>query len=225
MRLFCLFISLVIFSNVHSETTKDIKDTSMSVIKNSPFASYSSEFVFKNGDNNLGKVIRTGLCCPRYYYDLYNANNTFELRGITRFLSLGFFDPFLIDIDIYDNHSSYVGSIEGKIITRSRAKFSFVDVIGNVKAICYLDAKKFDFLIVSPQDELKIIAKIEGNTYGDVGLIDLKFLSNETNMNLGFLKIFAAFISDYQESFLPPPEEIHHYHESNHYHYYDWDNR
>jgi len=221
MKLITLLFSVMILSNIYAHpkeyrkinlVIEEQENNKWEIRKNSPFLSYSAEFVFKQADVNNGKVIRTGLLCPRYFYDVYDANDAFQARGITRFISLGFFSPDLIDIDVYDTSDVFIGSIVGKIIRRSRAKFIFYDTIGNTSAIAYLDAKTSDFLLVSPQDEMNVFAKVKGNTYGDVGIVEMEFISRNSNVDEKMLKIFGAFISDYHESFLEPPKEIHHHH-------------
>ena len=182
-------------------------DDNWIIHKNSPFLSYSAEFGFnfKNNKLNEGKVIRTGFMCPRYYYDLYDKENNFQLRAITRFLSIGFFQPRFMDIDIYEGNN-LIAQVQGKILARPRAKFYFYDAFGKKTAVAYLNAKSADFLIVSSEDE-SIIAHLKGPTFDEVGPLQMKFDTKDFSVDERVLKIFAAFIFDYNEHFIPKPEE------------------
>ncbi|NGX56738.1 MAG: hypothetical protein K1060chlam5_00984 [Candidatus Anoxychlamydiales bacterium] len=209
MKIFYILISYIFITNIFSNTTET--PNNLEVIKNSPFLSYSAEFIFKEKDKKKAKIIREGLATPRYYYDLYDENSNHIARGVTRFFSLGLLNPYLMDIDVY-NSNLYLGNISGKIIKRSRAKFMFYDENGINTAIAYLDAKKPDFIIVSAKNETEIIAKLIGSVYGDVCVVNIEFVKNNSDLDPKLLKIFTAFVSDFYEKFLEPPKQIHHYH-------------
>lgn len=213
MKLIYFILSITCLSGAYRDLTIPEKSLDKwEIRKNSPFLSYSADFFCSKNSNSFGKVVRTGLLCPRYYYDVYDNDGVYQARGITRFLSLGIFYENLMDIDVYAANNSYIGSIEGKFITRSRAKFAFYNADSREIASAYLDAKTSDFLIISSQNELNVLAKLKGNTCGEVGILDLEFSSGKSNIDENMLKIFAAFISDYHESFLEKPKEIHHHH-------------
>jgi len=180
--------------------------------KSSPFLSYSAEFSYLKGEIKDSVVIRTGLLCPRYFYELYDLENNFQARGITRFFSLGFLSPEFIDIDVYDDNQNCIGLIQGKIFTKSRAKFVFYDYKQEEIAVACLEAETFDFLIVSAKDGTKILAKLTGNTFGEVGIINMELVSKNMNLDERLLKIFGAYVSDWHEEFLEKPKEIHHHH-------------
>ncbi|NGX63793.1 MAG: hypothetical protein KR126chlam6_01207 [Candidatus Anoxychlamydiales bacterium] len=213
MRLLIFIASIFMLVKGYSAADIVSSDDNWTIHKNSPFLSYSAEFGFKKNKINEGKVIRTGFMCPRYYYDLYDKENNFQLRGITRFLSIGFFQPSFMDIDIYEGNN-LIAQVQGKILARARAKFNFYDAFGKKTATAYLNAKSADFLVVSPQGD-DIIAHLKGSTFGEVGPLQMKFDEIDFAVDKRVLKIFAAFISDYNEHFIPKPEEVHHHHHEN----------
>ena len=208
MKLIYLLASVLLLVKAYPDTN-NTNDT-WKIIKNSPFCSCSAEFYYQQNNMDDGKVIRTGFLCPRYYYDLYDNQNIFQARGITRVLSLGFFDCNLVDIDVYNNED-YIGKISGKIFTRSRAKFVFYNDFGMEIANACLSEKTSIFLISSSN---KVITNFEGQFFGDQGCLEITFNSSENStIHPSLIKIFAAFVSDYQKSFLPKPEkETHHHH-------------
>lgn len=177
--------------------------------KKDPLLSYSAEFLLTSEGTPLGCVKRTGFLCPRYTYYLYDSKGDFEAHGTTRILSLGFFDPHLVDIDIYDSHT-YIGMIQGKMFSRSRSKYIFYGALGQKIAVAYLNDKKPELLLFNGEENA-LLAKLDTLSYGDIGLVNLQFLSSYSS-DMRFLKIFTAFVSDHHSSFTPPPEEIHHYH-------------
>ena len=112
MKIIYLLLPILLFTKVHSDPTDF--NNNWKIIKNSPVCSYSAEFFYKRNNSDDGKVVRTGLLCPRYYYDLFDNQNNFLARGITRVFSLGFLSCNLADIDVYENEN-YIGSISGKM--------------------------------------------------------------------------------------------------------------
>jgi hypothetical protein len=166
---FFVFFALILFLN-----QAIANDENLTVKKNnSPYA-YTVQFQCKKGEGNFGKVIRSGLFCPRYYYDCYSLNGIFEARGITRAFSWGLFCAWGMEIDLYDCHDQVIGKIEGQTFTKARAKFVFYDENGSPSGIAYLDTESADFFIVSPFDETTILAELSGKTFGDFCMWDLK---------------------------------------------------
>lgn len=182
---------------------------SWSIVKNSPLFSLSAEFDCKCNNVVEAKVIRTGAFCPRYYYDLYNPNNEHLARGITRFLSWGFLFPSQIEIDVWDENR-YIGKIDGQFWTKARAKFVFTDAIGTETISAFVNSEAADFVIVSAKEEAVKLADFSGKSYGDVSVWEMNF-TKQLKVDPRLLKIFAAFVSDYHNSFLPPPKEINNY--------------
>jgi len=204
MKFFSILITSLIFTQTFANPVQvEEKKQDVQVIKNSPFLSYSAEFIFQNDDICLGKIIRTGFMCPRYYYDLYDQNGSFSVRGITRALSIGLIFPRVTDIDVYDSRNNFIGMLQGKVLKRSRAKFNFYDESQRPTAIAYINGETTDIVIVSSENPTKIFAKFTGQTFGEVGALNIDFISHDCPVDDRIMKVFSAFISDFYETFLP----------------------
>lgn len=186
-------------------------DRDWRMVKNSPIISYTADFSCKRGDQSDGHVVRSGVLCPRYNYDLFDANDQFQARGITRFFSLGFIYSWGMEIDVYDD-TTYLGLIEGKVITKARAKFNIYSGSNRHIASAYLNTETAEFIICSGADESQVIAELQGKAFGDVSSWEMKFKDTDIEIDERLLKIFAAFVADYHSHFLPKPKEIHHHH-------------
>ena len=209
MRFNSLFLFLILGAKlVPIQAHADNSCQSLRVIKNSNLFSLSAEFDFKNGGVSTDKVLRTGGLSPRYFYDLFDVDHNFQARGISRAISLGAFYSWGVEIDHYDTHESYIGLIQGELLTRSRAKFSFYDGNGRRTLIAYLNTESPELLIVSAQDEGIILAKLKIESYGDVGTIDINLLHDSDDIDDRAFKIFSAFVADYNWEFLPPPKVV-----------------
>jgi len=207
MRINSLFFFLVLAAKlVTSQAQADNTSQSLRVIKNSNLFSLSAEFDFKNTGVSTDKVIRTGGLSPRYFYDLFDEDHNFQARGITRALSLGAFYSWGVEIDLYDTEESYIGLIQGELLTRSRAKFSFYDHSGRRTLIAFLNTESPEFLMVSTEDEGVVLAKLKIQSYGDIGTLDVNLLHDSMNIDERAFKIFCAFVTDYNQEFLVPPK-------------------
>jgi hypothetical protein len=185
-----------------------------SVTKNVGLFAYTADFNLKEGNHSLGKVVRTGLCTPSYYYDLYDANNEFQVRGITRIFSLGLFCDRGMEIDLYEGQN-VIGKIEGQFLTTSRAKFMMYDFRGRPIVEAHLDDESSNFLIVSCQDGTPV-GELTGKAYGAASIWEMNYINPLLELDDRILQVFAGFVSDFQKSFIRPPKEIHHHHQ--HYH-------
>lgn len=204
MKFISIFISCLLISKTFATPMHVEENTqAIQVIKNSPFLSYSAEFIFQNEEDCLGKIIRTGFMCPRYFYDLYDINGGFSVRGITRAISLGLLFPRVTDIDLYDNQDNFIGMIEGKILKRSRAKFNFYDAHERATAIAYINGETTEIVIVAPDNPAKMFARFIGQSFGEVGALNIDFISDDCPIDSRIIKVFAAFVSDFYETFLP----------------------
>lgn len=212
MRLFALVFSCLLLAKAYPDSESKNKDVKWRITKSSPLFSCTAEFNFKKGDVSQGKAFRTGLFCPRYFYDLYDCRNNFEARGITRAISWGMLASWGMEIDVYDAASAYVGLIQGQFLTKSRAKFIFYTARGEMAGAAYLDTNSSDFIIVSPVDESLIMAKLKGKTFGDLTSWEMKAADIPLTIDERLLKIFSAFVSDYHDYFDPPAEPAFHYH-------------
>jgi len=204
MNFISIVLGCLLITNIFANSEQiEEKKQNIQVIKNSPFLSYSAEFIFQNDANCLGKIIRTGFMCPRYYYDLYDNDEGFTARGITRAFSLGLIYSRATDIDIYDNQDNVIGMIIGKILKRSRIKFNFYDAYQNPTATAYINGETNDIILVSANNPSKILAKFTGQSFGEVGYINIDFISGDTTIDVRIIKVFAAFVSDFYENFMP----------------------
>ncbi len=211
MKKFFLVPFLLLLATVYAD---DKQDNGWTIVKNSALFSYTAEFGITKADRCTGKVVRTGLFTPRYYYDLVDANNQLQVRGITRAFSLGMLFAWGMEIDLYDA-DHYIGMIQGKIFTSSRAKFVFYNGAGDAVANAYLNDETCNFLIVSAQNEGAVIAELKGKAYGDSAIWEMKPMKYPLNMDERALQIFAGFVSDYQKDFVrPPKKEVYYYYDS-----------
>ena len=199
-----LFIFLFCLSTAYSNVSDK---NGWNVTKDTSLLSYTAEFEINKGGTSLGKVVRSGLFTPRYYYDLYDVNDSLQVRGITRAFSLGFLFAWGTEIDLYDA-DRLVGMIQGEVWTSSRAKFAFYDANSVLTAHAYLDDESCDFLIVSAQNKGKVLAKLKGTAYGDASTWELKPLTNPIPMDERALQIFAGFVADFQKDFIRPPKVV-----------------
>lgn len=210
-----LLASLFMVSAAYADVASD---SSWSVTKDSSPCAYTAVFDIAKADQSSYKVVRSGLFTPRYYYDLYDTNGTFLVRGITRAFSLGMVFAWGMEIDLYDNNE-WIGMIEGRMWTKSRAKFSFYDAMSQLTASAHLNDESSNFLIVSEQDQAQILAELKGKSYGDASMWEMKFLKPSATVDERALQIFASFVADFQNNFVRPPKQ------SNHFYYYNDINR
>jgi len=195
MRYVMIFFSLI--TMVYAEST-------WVLTKNSTPLSYYVEFNYLEREALVGKVERSGLFTPRYYYDLYSAEGTFLARAINRVLSLGLLDPSQMEFDIYDEMNDYVGYIGGKFWTNGQAKFIFCNAAGAETGSAFLssDSDQAVFSFLSPANG--IVATLKGALSGDLStwVLDVK---QPLDIDARSLKIFGAFISDFHDSFIRKP--------------------
>ena len=209
MKMTFFFALLTLLTALYSD---EHPSAGWSVSKQAAPLSYSVEFFIKQEENTLSRVVRSGLFTPRYYYDVYNSNDNFVMRGITRAFSLGLLFNWGIEMDLYDASEQHVGMICGEFWSSSRAKFAFYDLNGRIIAHAYLNDESCNFMLVSNENEKKPLAEFKGKVYGDASMWEMKPKSAPIHVEESALYIFAAFISDFQRSFIRPPKVIHHHH-------------
>jgi hypothetical protein len=177
----------------------------LSFTRISPFFAYSVECQLKKGEQPDGKVVRTGLCCPRYYYDLFDEEGLFRARAITRVFSLGMLvSPSALEMDLYDETEQWIGSIEGQVFVDARASYLFYNAERRLTGIAYLDSESADFLILSPEDQGRNpLAIYKGKLFGEFSSWKMKVLDDSLEIDERLLKIFGGFIADYHTSFIP----------------------
>ncbi len=173
--------------------------------------SYDVDFDCIQDDVLTGKVVRSGLFTPRYYYDLYSPEGAFLARGINRVFSLGLFSTSQMEFDIYDETHAYIGYIGGKFWTSGAAKFGFRNSDGAEAGFALLssDSDQATFSILSPTN--KVVATLNGMLSGDLSKWELD-VKKPLDIDSRTLKIFTAFISDFHSDFIRKPEIHNHYH-------------
>jgi hypothetical protein len=192
-----LSVFLLILTTAYSN---DLQERGWSVLKKDS----SSEFVVKQGNEIQGKVVRTGRCTPRYYYDLYDTRGQLQMRGITRAFCMGIFAAWGMEIDLYAD-DRLAGTILGQCCTKARAKFVFCNANGEEVAHAYLKEDSTDFLFLSVRNEGEVIGELNGKVYGDLSKWEMKFSNSPQAVDERALLVFAGFVADYEKSFVPPP--------------------
>jgi hypothetical protein len=142
----------------------------------------------------------------RTNYDLSNKNG-WQATGITRVLSLGSIYPWATDIDIYDTRGVQIGLIDGNMATMESAKFNIYDYDeeGNATEIglAYANPDFSRFVILATTDDPNPIAELNRN-FNDknwsVSVHSPEKIDDRT------IRIFAAFVVDFQDKFLSPPD-------------------
>lgn len=172
--------------------------------------SYYVDFDCSEDDALINRVTRSGLFTPRYYYDLYSADGAFLARAINRVFSFGLFFPGQMEFDVYDERDKYIGYIGGKLWTNGNAKFGFLNAKGIEMGLALLssDSDQAIFSILSPHKT--IVATLYGSLSGDLSSWNLD-MKKSIAIDSRVLKIFAAFICDFHESFIRKPEVHNHY--------------
>lgn len=180
-------------------------DSDWKMVKSDGPLSYHANFNILNRSGLVGKVIRSGLFTPRYYYDLYSDQGEFLARGINRVFSLGLISPSQMEFDIYDSEKNRLGYVGGKFWTSGLAKFAFKNPEGDQIGFAFLssDASQATFSILS--DRHVVVASLNGERSGDLSQWEL--VSQEPlEIDSRIVKIFTAFISDFHEAFIMRPE-------------------
>lgn len=165
-----------------------------SVIKN-PYR-FSSYFEMMGEKRYEGRVV-SNFFHVRTTYDLYDTNGHYEGQGICRMLSLGALFSWARDIDLYDKSGFCIGMIQGSVWTASKAKFNLYDAQGVLIASAYQNnnASSFNLLDASPLKRL--VGVVKRNATADEWEVTL--YQNDM-VDHRILKIFSAFISDYQDN-------------------------
>jgi hypothetical protein len=203
MRTLLFLACLMMFSAAYADNLNEMH--TWSVMKARAPTSWTAEFECKKGGMPVGKVVRTGLLCPRYQYDLFSTHGRLEARAITRALSWGLLFPWGTQIDLYDDNAQ-IGMIGGVFFTWSRAKFVFYNAQGEETAIAYLNSEASEFLIVSAKNEEHVLAELKGRAFGALSVWEMKPTQPVIGIDERILKVFIAFATDFHESFKKPSE-------------------
>lgn len=162
----------------------------------------SSSFDMTNEKKQLGSVTKSFFHIVTHY-DLLDRYGLYEGQGICRMVTLGLFYSWATEIDIYNAHGTWIGIIDGQIISSEPAKFSFYDAEGRRICIAYLDQNRMSFVLVDPENPQLIFARLTRNFIKDtLDNWDVTIYQPD-RVPLRFIKIFAAFACDTQNSFKP----------------------
>lgn len=163
---------------------------------------FSSVFDMANEKKNLGSVVKSVFHITTHY-DSYDRFGLYEGRGICRMVTLGLIYNWATEIDIYHTHGNKIGMIDGQVVSSEPAKFSFYDADDNRICIAYLDQNCMGFVLVDPENSSFVLARLTRNFILDtIDNWDIS-LYHPDRLPLKFVKIFAAFACDTQDSFKP----------------------
>ena len=162
---------------------------------------YTVNFTIRKDGVATGKVVRSGLLTPRYFYDYYDEKDMLIVRAITRPFSLGLLLPWAIAMDLYEGPVK-IGMICGKFWSHSRAKFAFQDGDGKVFANAYLNSERCNFMLFPVEEDFKKCVEFVGRPFGDASIWSVNSASETLPADEKMINIFAAFVADYQEAFI-----------------------
>ena len=208
MKIWTLFGCLFFISNLYCI---DSLMNGWKITKRSSPLDYTVNFTVRKDGVATGKVVRTGLLTPRYFYDYYDERDKLIIRAITRPFSLGLVLPWAIAMDLYEGHVK-VGMICGKFWSNSRAKFSFKDGNGKVFANAYLNSERCNFMLFSLDEDYEKCVEFAGKPFGDASIWSINPAGESLPADEKMINIFAAFAADYQEFFIKKHETINHIH-------------
>jgi hypothetical protein len=149
---------------------------------------FSIEFNLDSKEIEISSVKRTKISIrPQYFLEGLKG---IQCRGIGRAVSMGW-DK---DLDIYDDKDTYLGRIEGEILSTEDAKFSIYNEDGDKVGIAYLDDNKTDFTIVHADHCARVIAHLKRDT-PDVW--KMKVYQGD-DIDPRILKLLSVFVVDSQ---------------------------
>jgi len=125
-------------------------------------------------------------------------NYGFSPRGLWNLSFLGWFKPHtLADFDVYDKDGEYIGCIDGKVLTMSKAAFDFQDASGNVIATAKQDRAQLSIHDSKTNAPIGFLRR-----HFDVGVEDSWTIELTNKMDPRIALIFAAFVVNNQSHFL-----------------------
>lgn len=163
---------------------------------------FSTVFDMAAGNDPMGSVVKSMFHIATHY-DSYDRFGLYQGRGICRLFCLGVFYTWGTEIDVYGENGQYEGMIDGQAVSSEPAKFSFYNDRGERVAIGYLDQNQMGFSLVDPNNSSLILARLIRNFIpGTLDNWDVAVYYPE-QISPNFVKIFAAFVCDTQDSFKP----------------------
>lgn len=176
-------------------------------IRRDPYQ-FATFFQINSHDTYIGTVKKSSFRI-RTNYDLSDANG-WQATGIKRVLDPVVFFTWGSKIDIYDTRDEKVGVIYGALLTWEHAAFNLYEYDEKGNYICagiaYLDRDYDSFTILFPDGGPHPIAKIERQQVSIDGAVDFWKVSvyHPERIDDRIVRIFAAFVLDYQDNFRKP---------------------
>jgi len=160
---------------------------------------FSTFFEIDSEDSYRG-AIKKSLFRVRTNYDLSDSNG-WQATGICRVLTLGALYTWATEIDVYDTEGTWIGLIDGQVMTTAAARFSLYNAESELVAIAFLDKNCQGVTISSPENETYTLARLDRIYVQDkiddweVSVFDPEQIDDR------LIRIFAAFIIDHQGEF------------------------
>ena len=193
--LFCLLIAACVATLKAAEESDAINFN----VTRSDYT-FSTVFDMTSEKQNFGSIVKS-IFHISTHYDSYDRYGLYEGQGICRMVTLGLIYSWATEIDIYNKQGIRIGMIDGQVMSAEPAKFSFYDAADNRLCIAYLDLNCMSFVLVDPENTSFVLARLTRNFILDtVDNWDIALYHPE-KMPLKFIKIFAAFACDTQDSF------------------------
>lgn len=172
------------------------------------FEVYKKSYAFSTYFEMVEEGISSGTVVKQSFslhscYDCYDREGIYQGTGICRIFSLGFLFAWATEIDIYDNEGYFVGFIDGKILTTTKARFGFYDSTGRLSAIAYADNDLTGYSLVDPDNAYHAIAALTRFFVPDLPDPWSVSVYEPEVMDPLMIQIFAAFSVDRQGAFRP----------------------
>jgi len=190
--IFACFLTMSLNASVHEALPYELK------IQRKDYR-FSTYFEIDSDDTYRGSVKKSRFRV-RTNYDLSNQYG-WQATGICRLLTLGALYTWATEIDIYDTEGSWIGMIDGQVMTTAAARFSLYNEDSELAGIAYLDKNCQGVTITSPDNEAYTIAKFD-RIYVLDKVDDWEVsVFDPTRIDDRLIRIFAAFILDHQSEF------------------------
>jgi len=160
---------------------------------------YSTYFEIDSEDTYRGAVKKSRFRV-RSHYDLSDSNG-WQATGICRLLTLGAFYTWATEIDVYNTEGTWIGMIDGQVMTTAAARFSLYNEDSELVGIAFLDKNCQGVTISSPDNDAYTIARFDRIYVLDkvddweISVFDPEQIDDR------LIRIFAAFIIDHQGEF------------------------
>ncbi|MCH9631588.1 MAG: hypothetical protein S4CHLAM37_16120 [Chlamydiia bacterium] len=198
--LFSILFALCFSTSYAKSSTKPAEQSSRYHFKISKKEyRFSTFFEIDSSDAPRGNV-KKSFFRMRTNYDLSDVHG-WQATGTVRVMSLGSLFAWAKEIDMYDTSGQYIGMIDGQVMSTAAARYSIYDSSNNLVGIAFLDHNCSGFTITHPNSEAYTIARLKRNYVQDT-VDDWDITVYESDLiDERIIRIFAAFVCDYQNSF------------------------